>query len=313
MKNKQLIIILLAIVLVVLYLIFHNPSKTNYKLPVISNIKTTIDKIELTKSNNTIILENKDMKWKILPEGYLADNDAITKIITDAKGLKITDLASKNQNYRSYDLTSKKKINVKLFSKNKLVREFDIGKTAPTYSHTFIKLKNNNSVYYAKGNFKNNFDKTLDDLRDKKVMELTKGIISDIKIINNKKSFTFFKTQEVDKNKKPGTNMINTPIEVWKDKSGKKLNKSKIDALLNKISSLKATKFLDEKKKTFIKKNKPTFKITLKDNSKNYFVYIYKKNKDNNYQAITSFSDYAFELTSGDADILMKDKKQYIK
>ena len=309
MKNKQLLIILSLIVIIVLYLIFQNPNKTNYKLPKLQKITSTIDKIEITKSNQTITLENKDMKWTITPNDYPANNNTISKMITDSKSLNISDLISKKENYKTYDLTKLKKINVKLFSKGKLLREFDIGKTAPTYSHTFVKLKNNKNVYYAKNNFRSDFDKSIDDLRDKKIIEITKGIISDIKITKNNKSIVFIKSQEMNKKKSTGTNMISTPIEVWKNKKGKTIDKKTIDSLLDKITSLKCDKYLDNTKSLFIKTNKPIFTISLKDNSKTSSINIYKKNSDGKYPAISSYSKYAFVLSSSDADTIMKDIK----
>ena len=72
--KKEYLILVAVIVLLSLYLVFHNSDRTQYQLPVIPEIvKKNISKIELSTSRESIVLSKQDDAWAIGPEGYPAD------------------------------------------------------------------------------------------------------------------------------------------------------------------------------------------------------------------------------------------------
>jgi len=80
--KKEYVILLAIIVALSLYLILHNPDRTRYELPVISEIaKTDISRIEISGQDATISLNRKDNKWYLVPEGYTADTDRVQDMI----------------------------------------------------------------------------------------------------------------------------------------------------------------------------------------------------------------------------------------
>ena len=78
-----------------------------------------------------------------------------------------------------------------------LSRSFDMGKTAPTYQHTFIKLPDNPNVYHARGNFRNSFDLTIDDMRDKTALSFDPSIIWKIGITKADQKMIATQTERV--------------------------------------------------------------------------------------------------------------------
>ena len=54
--------------------------------------------------------------------------------------LTLTVLASEAETYDQFDLGDDKKIEVKAFKDDQQVRHFFMGKTAPFYRHTFVRL-----------------------------------------------------------------------------------------------------------------------------------------------------------------------------
>ncbi|MBW1691689.1 MAG: DUF4340 domain-containing protein [Deltaproteobacteria bacterium] len=71
-------------------------------------------------------------------------------------------MVSESRDYSRYQLDDEHKITVKAYIGEKLTRELDVGKAAPSYRHTFVRLKENEFVYHARENFRNAFDLSVD-------------------------------------------------------------------------------------------------------------------------------------------------------
>lgn len=294
----------LIILILILLLVFTNTNRTNYRLPKLVKIdKDSITKLEITENSNVITLVKDTNQWLIEPEKYKADNviiDDFLKILTE---FKITDLVSESGNYLRYEITSNKKINVKAYNNEIVIRDFDIGKVAPTYRHTFIKIANRTEVYNAKGNFRNQFSKKIEDLRDKNIFKFNQNEIKSVQLINKAgqklnitKSETIAFITNEDKN-------VDTKNKIeWKTENGKNIKESELNAILNGLSSLRCEGFINDKKKEAFKA--PIYSITV-NNTLTYHIRIYRK-KDDKYPAVTDSRNYAFLLSSYNAERIMK-------
>ncbi|MCP4718898.1 MAG: DUF4340 domain-containing protein, partial [Desulfobacteraceae bacterium] len=190
--KKEYIILAGVIVALSLYLVFYESDKTNYELPQIPDIeKKSITKIEVVKADSTIVLNKKDDTWSIAPKGYPVDSKKIDSMLDVLDKLTVTDMISDKKSYERYDLNDDKKISVKASDGDTLKLAFDIGKTAPSYRHTFVKLKDDSKVYYATENFRSKFDETTDKLRDKEVLSFNKNDIQAFSITKAKKEMAF--------------------------------------------------------------------------------------------------------------------------
>jgi len=179
--KKEYVILAGVMVALILYLVLHRSNRTHYKLPDITEISgKQISKLEIGKADKTLALNKKDTTWYIDPKGYPADSDKVKNMLDVIEKLTLTALVSESKNYVRYDLTDGKKITVQAWKGKTLSREFDIGKTANTYQHTFVRLATDSNVYHARGDFRRKFDQTVNDLRDKTVLSYTQKDIRDI-------------------------------------------------------------------------------------------------------------------------------------
>ena len=96
MKIKKEYVILFTLILALaLYLMLRNPDRTHYQLPDVPDIsQTDISKIEISKPESTIVLDEKDDTWHIAPEGYRANMDRVKNMLEILKGLSVTALVS---------------------------------------------------------------------------------------------------------------------------------------------------------------------------------------------------------------------------
>ena len=106
MKTKKEYIILIALILALsLYLFLYKSDRTHYELPETRDIaRKDISKIELAKTDASILLEKKGDAWHIEPQGYPADADKVDKMLAVIENLTLTALVSESKSYNRYDL-----------------------------------------------------------------------------------------------------------------------------------------------------------------------------------------------------------------
>ena len=305
--KKEYFILAGVMVALILYLVLHRSNRTHYKLPDITKVSgKKISKLEVGKADKTLVLNKKDNTWYIDPKGYPADSDKVKNMLDVIEKLTLTALVSESKNYVRYDLTGDKKITVKAWHGKTLSREFDIGKAANTYQHTFVRLATDSNVYHARGDFRRKFDQTVDTLRNKTVLSYTQKDIREITLSHEKKSITLTQKQvsEQEDKKKDTQNTTSEKPEttiVWQDAEGKTVDKEWVNRLLSFLNPLECETYINDAKKDDLKD--PIFSLTLKGD-KEYWLSVFDK-KDNDtktYPAISSENDYPFLLSESQVE-----------
>ena len=303
---KEYIIPACLILALGLYLFLYNPDKTNYKLPVLDAVtKSQISKLDVKTPDASFAIKKKGSDWYIVPQGYIADTDKVDSMLNDIDKLTLTVLVSEAQDYPRYNLGDDKKITVKAFSDDTVKRDFEIGKPASSYQHTFIKLTDDGRVYHARGNFRKNFNLTIDELRDKKVFSFDKSEIHQIDIIKEKKTITLEKKEisaNLNAEEKDSEQIQPEHIQsgkkqaVWQNEDGKRCDEKKIEKFLNTMSNLKCDKYINDRKKDDFKN--PVYTVVLKGTDE-YKLSIFAKEdgKTGKRPVITSENNYPFYLT----------------
>jgi hypothetical protein len=335
MKSMKKEFIILGVIIVVLlaYLFFRSSDKVHYTIPELEEIKAeTIDKIEIKRTDMTITLEKKDDKWLIQPQGYPVSENRITRLVDTIGKLTLTDLASRSKNYTLYDLHDEKVIHVKAFEKDEAIRQFDVGKTASTYGHTFVRLDGDSNVYYARESFRSFFEAKVDNLRDKVVMKVDANEISEITIEKADKAFLFSKNvkpaaaptppETKEGEETPAAPQAAAEEITWLTPDGKKGKKTALDSLINQFGELSCQEYIEDKSKEDLEKQAPLYTLKLKG-SKDYVIKIFpkpgKKEGDEesatgtNYPAISSESPYPFVLASWKGDQIMKSPEDLLE
>jgi hypothetical protein len=292
--KKEYIIIVFVILLLSTYLMIRNTDQTQYKLPLFKKLVVDeITNIEITRPDSMITLNKKADNWRLSPHGYLADKEKVTDIINNIKNFSLTALVSESKNYTMYELTDDKKITVKARAGDKrLCRKFEIGKSASSFQHTFVKIPGDHRVYHAKGNFRGNFDGDIDDFRDKTVLSFEQNNITQIQITRDRNS-AIISQHKVPVESDPKTSETQT---IWKKADGQTIDQKKIENFLADINRLKCDQYIyDRKKKDF---TKALYLISLTGSQKKYTLSIFAKNNgDSQYPVVSSESDYPFMLS----------------
>lgn len=319
MKAKKEYLILIAIIIALsVYLYLRNSNQTHYTLPILPEVKTAdISKIEIKQGEKALTLDKQGDVWKILPEGYPADSQKIEDMLETLSTLKMATLISESKNYVRYDLGPEKRISVKALKGTDVVREFNIGKTASSYQHTFVTLAGDDKVYHADNNFRNSFEPVIDNLRDKKVFDFDDTEIQEIMITKGETSVSFALNQpqpsvditgDSEKEKKEPESQ---PQPVWQTKDGQATEESKIKDILTTVSKLTCETYVDGKKKEDF--TQPICTVIFKG-TKEYTLSLFEKIDDNaKYPAISSENDYPFLLSEWQAKKFTADPQELIK
>ena len=316
--KKEYIILAVIIAALLLYLSQRITDRTLYQLPDVPEISNSdITKIEINKNSTPIFLSKEGDRWTIDPKKYPADTLKVKSILDVMEKLTLTALVSESKSYNRYNLDNDNKITVKAFDKDTLKLEFDIGKAASSFRHTFVKIAGDKRVFHARGSFRGKFDKTVDDLRDKTVLAFKLNEIDAIHITNGDKEISFSRTEspvEVKELKEADTsNPKPQQTEItWQNASGKKGVNSKINRLLTTLSDLSCDKYLSDRSKDEF--TDPVYTILLKG-SKEYKLSVFEKlDKDNeDYPAISSENNYPFILTGSQVKSIMEDPGEMLE
>ena len=194
--KKEYFFIAIAIVLLVGYLSVRKTDRTEYRLPAIAKVAASdITRIEIARQDGTVVLEKKDTKWRIQPQGYPADSGKVNAMLDDLEKLSLTALVSESKSYSRYDLEPDKAIHVKAWAGEELKRDIQIGKPAPTFQHTFVRVGDAPEVYHAQQNLKTAFDQTADKLRDKTVLAFSLEEVKEIAITKEGKQTVIRKSE----------------------------------------------------------------------------------------------------------------------
>lgn len=316
--KKEYSVLAIIIVALVLYLVLRQQERTHYRLPKLPRVAgTEISKIEIRKADTSIVLSKKDNTWYIDPKGYSAESRKIRDMLTTIETLTLTVLVSESKNYSRYDLGNDNKITVRAWTGDTLRREFEVGKIAPSFRHTFVKIAGDDRVYHARDNFRGKFDQTAEDLWDKTVLSFERTEIGGIQITTGERSILLSRTEvplEISTDQEPE---VESPPHskreiLWESPDGKKGDQPTINRLLATLSNLRCEKYLEGRKKEEFAN--PIYTFTLKG-AQDYSLSIFPKSakEAKGYPAISSQSIFPFLLTDRQAEGIMKNPEEMLE
>jgi hypothetical protein len=214
---------------------------------------------------------------------------------------------SESGNYSRYDLDNDSKISVKAWVGDKLSREFEIGKVASSFRHTFVKLAGDDRVYHARGNFRDQFDQTVDALRDKTVLSFDSTSIGRIQITKGKDTTALVLTEGAAE--KPDEQA--SAEKVWLTADGKQADEEQIKHLLRILSGLQCETFVDDQEKQDFADPIYTIHCTGAEDH-NLSVFAKREKEAKSYPAVSSDSGYPFLLPVWQVDSLMKESEEIL-
>ena len=153
--KKEYIMLAVAIVALGLYLVLRNTDRTHYEIPEIETPdKEQVTRLDIIGPSGRLVLLRSGDAWVSEPEGYPIEKGKIDGMLEALGGLDIVSLVSEAESYVQYDLGSDKRVFVEASSFEKPLLKIDIGKTASTQRHTYVKLQGDTNVYQVERQYK---------------------------------------------------------------------------------------------------------------------------------------------------------------
>lgn len=307
--RKEYIILGIVIIACVAYLTLYNKDRTRYTLPSPPPIeKDALSAVVITRGDTTLRLEKRGNTWYIEPGGYPADKDRVSAMLEAFRGLTLTTLVSESGSYSRYGLDNAGKIAVNAWAGKDLVRSVDIGDMASTRQHTFVKLPGDGNVYHARGNLKNIFEKSRDDLRDKMVFSFSQSNIRRIRITAGGAARELVRQEAVKGEEKPGPQGKRespagpTTALRWNDANGAAVDEKMVLRLLAMCSDMRCSAFIEGGKEG---STEPIFRIEMEGTQTQVLTLFSGKDKGaKEYPATSSGSNYPFLLSAHTVDEL---------
>lgn len=309
MKKEYLILILL-ILLFSAYLFLHKDNRDHYTLPEISAIDPSqLTGLVLEKKDGAIRFTRQDKQWVLTDKKYPADATSVQNMLDALKTFKLSALVSEKQDVKRYELDDENRIIVKALKGEDSVFEFTLGKTAPTRNHTFVMIQNDKNIYHVNGNLKPDFDKTVQDFRDKKVLEFKEASLKRIMLETGGKSKTLIPREAAEK-KEEAPDKEN-PSVTWASEDGTPIDHEGLANLLSTLSFLQCQQYLETPDKTKLEKSKPLGKIILETETRLELM-LFKGDKEEQVNGISSMNGYAFELSRFNGKEILSNMEQLL-
>ncbi len=278
----------LAIVALALYLGFRRSDRIQYTLPDIPEIAIgDIDAIEIdSQSNGKVELRKRGGDWSIGPAGYKPDPKKIDKMLETITGLDLTDLVSTARYYERYELDEASRYTVVVSGKGNELFRFDVGKRAPTYNHTYVRVSGDDRVFQARGNLVDVFDDDDEALRDKLIFSIEPSSVTRIEATTLDASYNLYKSVQDEK-------------AVWTGDDEAVWDTEKVESLLRTLSNLTSQRYIDDE--DF---GRPSFVLDVQgEESKQLFLF---DKVDSGYRARSSQTPYPFILSTYQAERIIK-------
>jgi hypothetical protein len=307
-KKEYMVLVVIAVALI-LYILFKSTDKTHYNLPEFAKIsRSAITKLVIHRPGGTLTVEGQGEEWKIQPQGYPADWNMVDRMLKAVEEFDLSTLVSESKNYVQYDLTDDKKIGLEVFGGEESLAKLDIGKTASTYQHTYVRLDGDDKVYQARGNLRQPLDVEIDRLRDKVVAKVERDFVTGITLQGAEGTLTLQKYEEPPipmptSDEDSMAAAAPPPKPMWATEDGREAQENVVNGIISTLANLRCTEYIEDKSKEDF--TDPLFTITVQGTS-TVTLQIFDKQDDNKYPAVSSQNDYPFLLTEGVVNRLKK-------
>ena len=225
------------IVVATLYLLLQREPQVGYDLPELDDVATTdVERVVMERGDDRVEVVRSGGEWRIQPQGHRADRGQVDRIVSEAANLQLTDLLSAHptaQTRQRYEIDDARALNVSIFGGGQMLREFQVGKRAPTYGHTYVLVADDRRVYQAAGDLTAVFQTSADTLRDLSVLSFQPETITAVEARTAAGVTRLTRSTGDDQ------------TALWVDESGTARDAELLEEALDALSSLRATRFLD--------------------------------------------------------------------
>jgi len=306
--KKEYIVLAAVIVALSLYLAFSKGDRTHYDLPELPALeKGAITRIVFSHGGDSVVLERAGDAWKLKPEEYRADMGAVDRMLDALAGFSLDALVAESGNYAIYDLEGGKRIKLEVYTGPEVALAFDIGKTAPTHMHTFVRLEGYTGIYQAGGNLRSTFETDTARLRDKTAVSFNPAEVVGINIVGGDGSLDLVRSEAIpaaagEKDSPPPSGQTNEPPAGWITADSRNADVRAVDQVLNSVSNLKCESYLDGRSKEDL--GVPIYTLMIRA-AETITLSIYEMEGEK-YPAVSSQNEYPFLLPKWRVEQIMK-------
>src|SRR6267143_6083198 len=157
-----------------------------------------IQDVDIKKRSGAIVrLERNDSKWVITgPEPLRADSDAISSMLSTISSLSSDrTVEEKASNPEQYGLAPPA-IELYITDKNKKTTKLLIGDDTPAGTAVYAAIAGDARVFALSSYKKNSFDKSTNDLRDKRLLPFDADKVSSIELTVKKQTMAFGRSKD---------------------------------------------------------------------------------------------------------------------
>lgn len=310
--KKEVVILVLLIAALSAYLLQRGQDRTRYTLPELPALAAAdITQIEIARGGEVVTLARRDGRWLIEPQGFAAAPKSVQEMLSALSGLSLTALVSESKNYPLYELDDDNRIHVKAWQGERLGRELDIGKVAPSFRHTFVRLAGDDRVYHARDNFRFHFTGGPEELRNKSVLAFQRADITEVEIRKGDLKAAFRReagaAPEAAGERAAGAE--ESPA-AWKRADGAAADGGRLRQLIAELSDLQCERFLPDRDRSGL--GRPIYALALKGPAEHTLEIFAPAGQDKSHPAASSQSEQAFVLAEDQAQRLMVDPQELL-
>src|SRR5581483_6791538 len=292
MKNRGLLlsaVVIAALGGLLYWSNHHKPTETvqaavDTPPKILSLNDSDVNRVELKKKDGAdLVVQKQDGKWQITsPQQLRTDDSAVSGMVSSLSSLSSDRLVEdKADNVGQFGLTSPA-LEVDVSAKND-THKLLIGDDTPTGSASYAKLENDPRVFTIASYTKSNIDKSLNDLRDKRLLTAEPDKVSRVDLNANGQQLEFGRNKDQWQILKP------KPLRA---------DSFAVDELVRKLTDAKMDLTSDDQKKaaSAFASGKPVASATLTTDSGNQQLQV-RKNK-NDYYAKSSLVAGVYKVST---------------
>jgi hypothetical protein len=311
--NRGILISLVIIFVLAVYILVSRlgPGSDTLRLPELEGKPDTIA-IQVGDGQEKI-LKKREKGWIIEPGGYPADSGTVQQMIKKLEGLQRLELVSRKKYYDRYGLTPEKRVRVGLRAEGGDLMTLMIGKTSFTGRHTYLLYDDRELVYQAPGNLRSMFSKSVEELRDKTVMNIDVAGIKGFVVEKGNLSYSFNRVEgeKAVKESAPGKDEKKGKPYHWEVEGFEyaEFDTNRVESLLRRLRPLRAEGYPE----TDVSKEEYEGKVTLQTARGEVTLTFHKQTEEGDWVATASTTPYVFTVSSFTAESFMMENVEKLK
>jgi len=265
-------------------------------IPELKGWDEAADEIKVSAPDYTVRIYKEGGSWVINDEAYAADNDFIDSIENKIKDLKLLDLISEKGYTDRYDLTDEKRVHVRVSSGGTLLRDLYIGKGGATLNHVFVMVDDNPGIYLASGIMAEDFTRSIDELRDKTIVNLNRDSIESISVRYKGRTYSFYQKLTSENAGEDSAGAIDNSRKWYLTGFGNRLvAPERINSMLASFSPLRADTYPEGISERSLGRAQGIVRLRVQGDD--IVLSIYGETREGKYYATSSESPYVFTIS----------------